>query len=93
MFWHSLSALYFVGPSLLLIKWAVGFYPIVNIQKKDGISQIHKVAPVEIVFCGAPGCSQGTWIYIGGRSRLVEPRGAHEGGGVPGTLVAASFAS
>ena len=26
---------------------------------------------------------RGTWIYIGGRSRAVEPRGAHEGGGAP----------
>ena len=36
---------------------------------------------MEIVFRGAPGCFQGTWIYIGGRSMSVEPRGAHEGGG------------
>ena len=32
-------------------------------------------------FCGAPGCFQGTWIYIGERSMSVEPRRAHEGGG------------
>ena len=50
---------------------------------QDGISRIQKVAAVEIVFRGAPGCSRGTGIYIGGRSRLVEPRGAHEGEGVP----------
>ena len=36
---------------------------------------------MEIVFRGAPGCFQGTWIYIGERSRSGEPRGAHEGGG------------
>ena len=36
---------------------------------------------VEIGFHGAPGCSRGIWIYIGGRSRSVEQRGAHEGGG------------
>ena len=27
----------------------------------------------------------GTWIYIGGRSMLVELRGAHEVGGAPTT--------
>ena len=32
---------------------------------------------------GAPGCLRGIWIYIGGRSRLVEPRGAYEGEGSP----------
>ena len=36
---------------------------------------------MEIGFHGAPGCLGGTWIYIGGRSRSVEQRGAHEGGG------------
>ena len=50
---------------------------------QDGISRIQKVAAVEIGFRGAPGCSGGMWIYIGGRSRSVEPRGAHEGGGAP----------
>ena len=30
-------------------------------------------------------------IYIGGRSRSVDARGAHEGGGAPDTLVASSF--
>ena len=50
---------------------------------QDGISRIQKVAAVEIVFCGAPGCFLGTWIYIGVRSRSVELRGAHEGGGAP----------
>ena len=60
---------------------------------------IQKVVAVEIVFSGAPGCFQATWIYIGGITRPVEPRGAHEGGGAPtprgapGTLVAASFVS
>ena len=43
---------------------------------------------VEIGFCGAPGCFRGIWIYIGGRSRSVELRGAHEGGGAPPCLVA-----
>ena len=48
---------------------------------QDGISQIQKVAAAELGFCGAPRCSRGTWIYIGGRSRSVEPRGAHVSGG------------
>ena len=42
-------------------------------RPQDGISRVQKVAAVEIVFRGAPGCFQGTWIYIGGRSRSVEP--------------------
>ena len=50
---------------------------------QDGISRIQNVAAVEIVFRGAPGCFRGTWVYIGGRSRSVELRVAHEGGGVP----------
>ena len=29
----------------------------------------------------APGCLRGMWTYIGGRSRSMEQRGAHEGGG------------
>ena len=48
---------------------------------QDGISRIQKVVAVEIVFRGAPGCFLGIWVYIGGRSRSVELRGAHEGGG------------
>ena len=32
---------------------------------------------------GAVGCFQGPWIYIGGRSRSVDARGAHEDGGAP----------
>ena len=48
---------------------------------QDGISRIHKVVAVEIVFRGAPGCFRGTWIYIGEGGRSGEPRGAHEGGG------------
>ena len=48
---------------------------------QDGISRIQKVAAVEIVSRGAPGCFRGTYVYIGGRSRSVELRGAHEGGG------------
>ena len=50
---------------------------------QDGILRIQKVAVVELGFRGAPGCFQGTWIYIGGRSRSVELRGAHEGGARP----------
>ena len=38
---------------------------------------------MEIGFRGAPGCFRGIWVYIGGRSTLVELRGADEGGGVP----------
>ena len=38
---------------------------------------------VEIGFRGAPGWFRGIWVYIGGRSRSVELRGAHEGGGAP----------
>ena len=54
-------------------------------KAQDGISQLQKVAVVEIGFHGAPGCFWGIWIYIyiGGRSRSVELRGAHEGGGAP----------
>ena len=47
------------------------------------ISRVHKVAAVEIGFRGATGCFRGIWVYIGGRSRPVELRGAHEGGGAP----------
>ena len=56
-----------------------------ELQKRpqDGISWVQKVAAVEIGFRGAPGCFGGLWIYIGGRSRSVELRGAHEGGGAP----------
>ena len=50
-------------------------------RPQDGISWVQKVAAVEIGFRGAPGCFRGMSIYIGGRSRLVEQRGAHEGGG------------
>ena len=50
-------------------------------RPKDGISRVQKVAAVEIGFRGAPGCFRGIWLYIGGRSRSVELRGAHEGGG------------
>ena len=41
-------------------------------RPQDGISRVHKVAAMEIGFCGAPGCFRGIWIYIGGRSRSVE---------------------
>ena len=50
---------------------------------QDGISGVQKVAAVELGFCGAPRCFRGTWVYIGGRSRSVDARGAHEGGGAP----------
>ena len=36
---------------------------------------------MELGFRGAPGCFRGTWVYIGGISRSVDARGAHEGGG------------
>ena len=68
-------------------------------RPQDGISWVQKVAVVEIGFRGAPGCFWGIWIYIGGRSRSVELRGAQEGGGVPRGagappfLVATSFLS
>ena len=48
---------------------------------QDGISRIQKVTAVEIVFRWLPGCFQGTWVYIGGRSTSVAARGAHETGG------------
>ena len=50
-------------------------------RPQDGISWVQKVSAVEIGFRGAPGCFQGIWAYIGGRSRSVELQGAHEGGG------------
>ena len=50
-------------------------------RPQDGICRVQKVAVVELGFRGAPGCLGGMWIYIGGRSTLVEQRGAHEGGG------------
>ena len=68
-------------------------------RPQDGISWVQKVAAVKIGFRGAPGCFQGIWINIGGRSRSVELRGAHEGGGapmgagVPPCLVASSLLS
>ena len=55
-------------------------------RTQDGISRVEKVAAVEIGFRGAPGCFQGTLIYIGEGSRSGEPRGAHEGGGAPTSL-------
>ena len=59
--------------------------PPAELQKRpqDGISWVQKVVAVEIGFVGAPECFQGIWIYIGGRNRSVELRGAHEGGGAP----------
>ena len=50
-------------------------------RPQDGISWVQKVVAVEIGFLGAPRCSRGTWIYIGGRTRSVEQQGSHEGGG------------
>ena len=40
---------------------------------------------------GSSGCFQGIRVYIGERSRSVELRGAHEGGGAPSCVVAASL--
>ena len=48
-------------------------------RPQDGISWVQKVAVVEIVFRGAPGCFRGMSIYIGGRSRSVlrpDPNGS-----------------
>ena len=65
-------------------------------RPQDGISRAQKVATVEIGFCRALGCFQGIWVHIGERSRLGEPRGAHESGGraqggwAPPYLVASS---
>ncbi len=56
-----------------------------------GGGKVQKVAAVEIGFRGAPGCFQGIWVYIGGRSTSVELRGAHEGGGAPPPLGRASL--
>ena len=50
-------------------------------RSPDGISWVQKVAVVEKWFRGSPGCFQGILVYIGERSRSVQPRGAHEGGG------------
>ena len=50
-------------------------------RPQDGISWIQKVAAVELGFRGAPGCFQGTGVYIGEGSTSVEQRGAHEAGG------------
>src|SRR3954471_8866810 len=52
-------------------------------KPQDGISRVQKVAAVEKWFRGSPGCFQGIRVYIGERSRSVELRGAHEGGGAP----------
>ena len=50
-------------------------------RPQDGISWVQKVVAVEIGFRGAPGCFQGICVYIGERSRSVEQKGAHKGGG------------
>ena len=50
-------------------------------RPQDGISWVQKVAAVEKVFRGSPGCFQGIRVYIGEGSRSVELRGAHDGGG------------
>ena len=59
--------------------------PPVELRKRpqDGISLVQNVAVVQIGFRCAPRCFRGIWINIGGRSRPVELRGAHEGGGAP----------
>ena len=62
-------------------------------RPQDGISRVQKIAAVELGFRGAPGCLGDTWIYIGGRSRSVEQRGAHEGGGRAPYLVDSSIVS
>ena len=56
--------------------------PLAELRKRprDGISRVQKVAAVELGFRGAPGCLEGTLIYIGGRSTSVEQRRAHESG-------------
>ena len=41
-------------------------------RPQDGISRVQKVAAVEIGFRSGPGCFRGTWVYIGGRRRLVD---------------------
>jgi len=45
---------------------------------------------VEKWFRGSPECFQGIRVYIGERSRSVEVRGAHEGGGAPTPLARAA---
>ena len=42
-------------------------------------------------FVAPPGCFQGIRVYIGERSRSVELRGAHKGGGAPTPLGAPSI--
>ena len=56
----------------------------------DGISWVWKVAAVEKWFCGSLDVLGYKSIYIGERSRSVELRGAHEGGGAPTPLGAPS---
>ena len=60
-------------------------------KAQDGISRVQKVAAVEKVFRGSPGCFEGIRVYIGKRSRSVELRGAHEGGGAPAPLSAPPY--
>ena len=66
--------------------------PLRQITKKAPIWDLtgQKVAAVEKWFRGSPGCFQGTRVYICERSRSVELRGAHEGGGRGYPLVAPS---
>ena len=61
-------------------------------RPQDGISRVQKDTVVEIGFRGAPGCFWGIWIYIGGRSRSVEPRGVHKGEGTPYLVASSSVA-
>ena len=60
-------------------------FPLRQIAGKglDGISWVQQVAAVEKWFHGSPGYFRGIRVYIGERSRSVELRGAHEGGGAP----------
>ena len=57
--------------------------PPVGCQKRslDGISWVQKVAAVKKCFRGCLWWFWNICEYIGGRTRSVEPRGAHEGGG------------
>ena len=84
----------FIGEAMVLMyKPSVVDYPSGRPPEKAPrwISLVQKVAAVEKWFRGSPGCFQGIRVYIGKGSRSVELRGAHEGGGAPSCLVAASL--
>ena len=59
------------------LRWSAGE------GSKMGSRRYRRLRRWKIVFCGAPRWFQGTWVYIGGRSRSMDARGAHEGGGAP----------